>query len=333
LVCFCLFSCNQTPSEPKEIIRAIYHWKSTWQPDTKEKSFLQSQQVNKIYLRFFDVDLIGAIPAPKAVLQKRSSLKSYRVVPVVFITNRSLKDIEEEKTLDLAQNISNKIRNMALIDSIELKEIQLDCDWTVQTRKAYFQLIEAVKHNLKISVSVTIRLHQIKFSTTTGVPPADRGMLMCYNVGDVKNPKTCNSIFDRNIVGEYLEKVNQYPLELDLALPLFEWTVVFRNGKFLRILNQTGEKELLNRSCFSKGTHPSEFVAAKDTLDFGFSVHRGDEFHVEKSRIPDVMDVKNDLLTRIKNNRISLCYYHLDSLTLSAYDSDQLLSIYETHPN
>jgi len=38
-------------------------------------------------------------------------------------------------------------------------------------------------------------------------------------------------------VDKYMSKAPPYPLQLDVALPAFSWTTVFRNGIFFRVLN------------------------------------------------------------------------------------------------
>jgi hypothetical protein len=326
-------SCSKAPSEEKQITAAVYHWKTVFQPDSTDRSFLSENTVRKIYLRFFDVDLKGNQPVPVAALQKDGDLRGFDVVPVVFITNRTMAKIIEDSVPSLAKRIVRKIENMVRRDSVVIREIQLDCDWTVSTRKRYFSLIQSVRNEIRIPVSVTIRLHQVKFSETTGVPPADRGMLMCYNVGDIRKPETRNSIFEPGIIQQYLKNLNQYPLELDLALPMFQWTVVFRNGHFLRILNQIGEAEIKAAGCFSEGPNSNTFTAQEDTLLFGLSVHRGDEFHVETSQPEDVLDVRNEVLSQIRNRNISLTFYHLDSNVLSSFDPSIKNNLYDIRPH
>lgn len=326
-------SCSNAPSEEKQITAAVYHWKTVFRPDSTERSFLELNAVRKIYLRFFDVDLKGNQPVPVATMQKDGDLRGFDVVPVVFITNQTMSKITEDSVASLARRIVRKIQSMAVRDSMVIHEIQLDCDWTATTRKRYFSLIGTVKNEIKIPVSVTIRLHQVKFSKTTGVPPADRGMLMCYNVGDIRKPETRNSIFDPGIIHQYLKNLHQYPLDLDLALPMFQWTVVFRNGHFLRILNQIGEAEILSAGCFSEGPNSNTFTAQEDTLLFGLSVHRGDEFHVETNQPEEVMAVRNEVLSEIRNRKVSLSYYHLDSSVLSSFDPFRKINLYEIHPH
>ena len=36
---------------------AIYHWKTTFCPNTYERDFIKSHQIKRMYLKFFDVDI------------------------------------------------------------------------------------------------------------------------------------------------------------------------------------------------------------------------------------------------------------------------------------
>ena len=70
-------------------------------------------------------------------------------------------------------------------DIENVKEIQIDCDWTASTQEAYFEFLHYLKEKAKdkqIQLSATIRLHQLSMTP----PPVDRGILMMYNTGDVK---------------------------------------------------------------------------------------------------------------------------------------------------
>ncbi len=75
-------------------------------------------------------------------------------------------------------------------------------------------------------LSATIRLHQVKYFETTGVPPVKSGMLMFYNTGDLENPSEENSILNIETAELYLSGLEDYPMQLDIVLPLFSWAVV-----------------------------------------------------------------------------------------------------------
>ena len=147
-----------------------------------------------------------------------------------------------------SNNIYKKIvAKLNLFETHTTKEIQLDCDWTKTTREKYFNLIEQMKQLTeinKIEITTTIRLHQVKFFNKTGVPPIKRGMLMFYNMSDVSDNRTRNSIYDEGLAKKYLINFDKYPLDLDVVLPAFSWSCWFRNGKLKNLINNIKAKDL-----------------------------------------------------------------------------------------
>lgn len=124
-----------------------------------------------------------------------------KIVPVVFITNQTLENIDTTATKLLAFKISKRIQGIITTNQLPTpEEIQIDCDWTGGTREKYFLLLtELQKFPLFQNTiwSATIRLHQVKFMENTGIPPVDRGMLMFYNMGNIEDINTPDSIYDK----------------------------------------------------------------------------------------------------------------------------------------
>ena len=93
-------------------------------------------------------------------------------------------------------------------------------------------MLEAFKKEYRYQLSATIRLHQVKYREETGVPPVDYGVLMYYNMGHI-SAMGANSIYDRSTALRYLGKLREYPLPLDIALPMFAWGVHSADGQVL----------------------------------------------------------------------------------------------------
>ncbi|HXC06479.1 MAG TPA: hypothetical protein VNZ86_17095, partial [Bacteroidia bacterium] len=170
------------------------------------------------------------------------------LVPVVYITNEALIHLSDTAVPLLSERLLNRMKHIFLTTgALKLKEVQLDCDWTGETKDKYFSLIRALKekvHARGITLSTTIRLHQIKYFARTGVPPADRGMLMFYNMGKVDDIHTANSIYDASTASRYLVNFTTYPLPLDIALPCFSWAVVFRESHIAALLSNKAKTDL-----------------------------------------------------------------------------------------
>jgi len=250
---FLFFSCKK---KPPNITPAFYHWQTEFQLEASEKTYLQNFSIKKLYVKYFDVDWhASGQPLPQAeIIWKEPIPEDIELVPTVFITNRSLKKIPLEKIEELADSIFKKIMVLSAdkFFNRNISEIQIDCDWSGTTKEKYFRLLSFLrKKNAEIKLSATIRLHQIKFYQQTGVPPVDKGMLMFYNVGEVADITTKNSILDLDIAKQYLENFEKYPLHLDLALPIFSWGVLFRDGKMIKLISGLSAEELRDTSRFS----------------------------------------------------------------------------------
>jgi hypothetical protein len=216
---------------------------------------------------------------------------------------------------------SQKFNEHQVHDSIyaasiaQLREVQFDCDWTKSTREKYFAFLEESKKLFAQQlVTSTIRLYQYKYPQDAGVPPVSRGMLMCYNTGDVKDVKSVNSIFDKDEVMSYL-KTGKYPVPLDYALPTFNWALLYRNGELKSILSMSDLQEH-NRSL---ETVDETHLRVVDDFVYGYTsrnaiyVRKGDEIRLEKPNMEHVADVAQWLSTHKNNDEAVLTFYHLNN--------------------
>ena len=329
-----LTACEFSDRKPHELTPAFYYWQTTFQVSPTETHLLKQAGVNKLYIRFFDVDWDYQTrqPMPKAVLQFRMPTMVANVVPVVFITNRTLRLSNPTTVPTLAKKIAQKIRQMADMAGIRPVEIQLDCDWTGTTRERYFALLRTLKKEVDIPVSATIRLHQVKYVTQTGIPPVDRGMLMFYNMADWKQVDTRNSIYDLNVAQRYTSYLDKYPLPLDVVMPLFRWTVVYRNNRFLTLLNNVDRSQLVSKSFLQMQPDSNRFIANNDTTAFGFSIRQGDLFRAEACTADNLLKGKAEVFSKIQNEKSTFALYHLDTTVLNHYNYAFLKSLFQPTP-
>ena len=246
-----------------QVTPAFYHWQTHFELSPEEQSLLDSLQVEKLYVKFFDVDwdFQQQEALPLAQVRFRQDSIPYQIIPTVFITNRTLEHLSVEAPDTLAARIYKQIKKLS--NKVTLEEVQIDCDWTQSTKNKYFRLLKALRKQVPDSTQLqaTIRLHQVKYARQTGVPPVDRGMLMFYNVGDVEDWYTENSILDLETARQYLQNFQRYPLPLDMALPLFSWGVLFRQGKMINLISQLEPEELADTGRFEKiGAHRYEVI-------------------------------------------------------------------------
>ncbi len=282
----CCLSIPSCDNKQNKIHSSFYYWKTNYHVSTALASQLNEAGIRKIYLRFFDViwDDETQGPAPVALVGfANSPSDSFEYVPVAFVTNEVLELIPVEKINSLSENILLQIKRHAGNNGMSYTELQLDCDWTEGTKGKYLALVEQVKtalHAENKTLSVTIRLHQVKYASRTGVPDCDRGMLMFYNMGEIGD-KEKNSIFNEEDASKYTAFIKDYPLPLDVALPFFSWTIQERNGKPVDLISGTGEEEMLATGFVY--TSPAGLKAKKGFFINGHYIRENDVLRFENA--------------------------------------------------
>ena len=227
---------------PQPTVRSAYYWSTTWESDSAQADFLRRNDIKRIYLRYFDVVVDGSGKVmPNATVRFASAMPdSVEIVPTVFIVNNCLgRDVEKLDSLILRRVLQISETH----DVVGVKEIQIDCDWSGSTRDTYFAMLSrlsAAAHKKGLKVSATIRLHQL----ADKVPPVDRGVLMMYNTGDLKDPKS-NPILDMKDASPYLQHLEKYSLELATAYPVFAWRVLYRNNHLVGIMHSDDDLPVL----------------------------------------------------------------------------------------
>lgn len=317
---------------------AFYHWKAEMNISQSELKYLNDLSVEKLYLRFFDVkwDNEKQQPIPVSSLEwKFFDLgKSLEIIPVVFISNRSLEKLQNNLEIDsLAKNIANKLGDMILkLDKnrFTINELQLDCDWSSKTEKAYFRLIAQLRKNMPDlkKFSATIRLHQVKYFNNTGVPPVDEGVLMFYNMGDLTKENEKNSILNLEKAKAYLENFDVYPLKLNVALPLFSWGVQQREGRTVQLINDLSEADLKNNVNFNQ-IEAGIFKVNTSAYLKGIYVYKNDKIRLENIEVKDLKESVKILQKAFGNKPFDIIYYHLDDYIVQGYDQATIKSISE----
>jgi len=314
----------------------IYFWKTVFQLDDAEKVFLERHHVQRLYVRFFDVDYestpitssedVVPVATTKFLSEKPDGVE---LIPTVFITVRGLEHAanKEGGISDLAGKIVTRVLNMSDYNDLgPVREIQFDCDWTGGSREHYYDLCREAKKVLAEKgvpcLSSTIRLHQLGGK----MPPADRGVLMLYNTGMIRNASTRNSIIDFQDILAYIDHDYRYKgkdFPMDMAFPTFSWGILFRDGKYLGILHRS---DYSDESLYTDNGDGS-FLVAKDHVEEGHQLRKGDRIRPESSEYETVRSVAR-LARGCFGSDSGVVLYHLDSSILSNYTDDEIESIY-----
>lgn len=324
-LCFILLLSCADSSYNKKI--SFYHWKSNADFDDSFGEALKASNSEKIYLRYFDVDKIepgrwgddGIYPT-YVIKRVAEAFKNYEIVPVVFITNQVLmtEDLDTEHLSNRIAELINEISTAHF--GKEIHAVQIDCDWTQATRGTFFSLLESLKK--QFDINVTIRLHQIKFKEATGIPPVERGTLMLYNVGELEN-EAQNSILEIDIVKQYINSTTDYPLVLDIALPLFSQTVIKSNDDEIRLINQSVRDRINNDSHFIQ-IDDNNYRVVADTLFSGFYLSKGYHIKIDEINESEILGAYKV----VKDSRIvmdEIIFYHLDEQILTRMDLNKII--------
>ncbi len=320
-----IFGGCKSENTPKDLGRAVYFWKTTFELSQKETAFLEKNKVAKIYLRFFDVDMLHNEAIPKGIVNIKSKVNQ-EIVPTVFITNRVFERLSLDQIEDLSIKVLGQINKLLK----NHKEIQLDCDWTLSTKNKYFFFLEKLKEKSPKTMrfSSTIRLHQIKFYQKTGIPPVDEGILMLYNTGDWRKLKEENSIFDPQTTMNYLDNLSDYPLHLNFAFPIFHQVMAYRNGIFYTFIKNCSLDEILANRAFGKTEVKNQFLCKQDVQFKNISFRKNDILKFETSDFEKVNKTKNRILQKIKASKTTIILYHLDEKNLSNYNQRQISELF-----
>lgn len=349
IIPFC-FSCSHPRS--KKITRAYYFWRMN-EPTSEERKFLKDHRIEKLYVHLLDVDWSptqGAIPVTENELQlTHDAMQWYdsfpkQLVPVVFITNKTFELIDSADIPLLAKRLVR--RCLPAYDSMDIsyqerhliksnggtippKEIQFDCDWTIKTKNKYFYFLTEVKKLLPDSVllSATVRLHQYKYPSKTGVPPVDRGMLMVYNISDPKQYAQPNSIFDEKKGAAYFNTNKKYPLPLDIVLPAWSWCIVYRDQQFYQVENELTENDLKAAS-FLKAAGNHRYTVTQDTVYHDLFLRIGDEIKAEGVDATQLKAVTQLSRKAINSDTFTVSLFELSQQEFQQYNHEAFDEVY-----
>jgi len=354
LLVSCCLSCKRPPAEHSFYYwkTSIYDVEDHPEMSAGEKG---QYNLHHIYLHYFDVDWSEnrAMPVPTGEFYSTynvSVITDHKFTPVVYITNRTFERLNAQDSSCewLAKKVSEKVKSLTFnmlrqeiasqvlykehisYDSSEaviqsrlgdryasIGEIQIDCDWTAGTRDKYFRFLKAMKRlNSGKDLSATIRLYPYKYPDKTGIPPVDRGMLMCYNLGNIRDVNTGNSVFDIATLKQYLD-AKPYPLQLDIAFPIFGWYAWFRGKDFKGIIYD--DPALVEDSASFIQQEKQRFLVRTDTV-LGDNYFRSGDIlrreYPDSTQLSAAITLVKDKIPDYKR----IAFYHWNQSSINRYE-------------
>lgn len=304
------------------VIPSAFRWRNAYWMEGNEEQAILRNGIQRVYMKLLDIDWNPAHGAhPVSSVRVPYQWRGYQnsgewtdkveLVPCIYITNNTFLKISDAEVAPLAANILRKLRMEC---PAVIHGVMLDCDWSEKTRKKFFQLTRIMNDSLAVPLTATIRLHQYAQPGRTGVPPADRGMLMPYNVGTINAPGSVNSIFDRTVAEPYFTSHKPYPLPLDIGLPAFSWGVQFRKGTFVGILQQEQVYQAMNEGLLSGETHGILRVVSENNKVMP-ELHLGDEIRTERIMPELVAQVAGLARTAVNSDTLAVAYFEAGATT------------------
>ena len=301
----CLIACNKKQAIPE----AMYFWKTNLSFTESDKAFLKEHAVKKIYVRYCDVGLRDEQAVPIAPIEIDTlSTRGLSIVPVIYIKNEVFDDIATAQyapqrfwgTETLSENVAKYIEQINNYYHLTVNEVQFDCDWTLNTKEYYFNFLKLFKEkNPEFLLSATIRLHQVKYKDDTGVPPVDYGVLMYYNMDKI-TATGANSIYNRATAKRYIGSLKSYPLQLNIALPMFSWGVHSVRGEVVNLVSGLTSAEIKTLKDVVATDIPNVYEVKTQTYYKGRLWQAGDRIKIEEVTDAERQEMQEDLLKNMK---------------------------------
>ncbi len=307
----CLLGISGCEDKPHRY--SFYYWRTELNLNRAEQEALSQQTADKLYVRYFDIDRKKGQFTPLGIIFKKDNTVDFdkEIVPVIFITNQTFLYITDEEISELAHKVTDLItKKTRQLGFKESNEIQIDCDWTKNTKVNYFKFLKKLQKVSGKKISITLRLHQVKFKNKAGIPPVDNVFLMCYSTSSPLENSNKNSILDVNTLKNYLKNIDDYPIKnITVALPIYSWGIITNHFGKHKLINALNKKDLENPNF--KKIAENKAIIQKSGFYFGFFLNKGFEIKVEEISQQQLQQVIDFL--EFKINDFDIIYYHLDS--------------------
>ncbi len=208
-----------------------------------------------------------------------------------------------------------------------IQDILIDCDWSEKSKDNYFYLLKQIKNKFPdYKIEATIRLWQYKYFEKSGIPPVDSGLLMCYNMTNPESRTTENSIGTNDDLEKYIVH-DKYKLKLNIALPLYSWSLVFRGNKFKGILSN--EIDFTKDETVFKKTGENKFLLQDDIRIGNMYLRNGDEIRIEKISNSEIEDMISTLTDKIKIDKTTrVTFFSFDKKYIHDYGTQNISNFF-----
>jgi hypothetical protein len=146
-------------------------------------------------------------------------------------------------------------------------------------------------------------------------------------MGNLKNPATINSIIESAELKKYITNLEEYPLALDIALPIFDWKVLYRNNVYTGLFRDLPDT-LLQQPGIARQAG-NTYTLLRDTVLNGYTIKMGDMIRKEDANFEEVIQSIQLLRPKLVTDNFTVVLFHLDSLTLHKYSTHELEEMFD----
>lgn len=342
-----LLNCSCKKTEHHQVIRSFCYWKTNFNINNYEDNpLIDSLKTTHMYVRFFDIGwnplLHEALPI-ETINELEIGERSIQITPSIYITNEVIQQLNNEQLDTLCSRIIKRIEQIKTeklnyylnrnnphnkLPQVLINDLLIDCDWTEKTRDKYFYLLKALKKS-DYKISATIRLWQYKYMSKAGIPPVDRGLLMCYNMEDIKNYNAKNTIGSYQTLKSYLTH-DEYQLKLDIALPIYSWTLLYTNKEFNDVCKEI-DRNIISDTLNFKQLSENKYQAIQDLEYYYCNIRNGDIIKIDLVNDKEMKDMIELIKDKIKiDNLTRVTFFSYDKSNINNYGIKNINRYYES---
>ncbi len=314
LVALMSIVCCADDTERADIkLEGLHCWNTSW--DDSLMNLKSIQEFETYYVHVFDVDKEKNIsePIPSFILDTIITKPDKNYIPIAYLTTEAFEwYIENGKIEILADRINGLLVLLSQKFNYSFSKFILDYDWRRSDQEYYFNLVNFLRDKLKernVTLSVSLRLHQLRLSEEMKAPPVEEVYLMCYNMGNFRAASTKNSIYDPKDFEIYAKNIGSYPAKIEYILPVYDHVILFRQGKFEGLMMQISNSDLEHETDLFLRQADNFYKVKTDVKFKDYSLHKGDEIKYETV---DDKDIKH--MIKVINEEEE------DSIFLSIFD-------------
>jgi len=317
---FLIFSCNNKSEKSLLIVKHPFLLSET------EKHFLNTNDINKLFVRFFNIDRNEKnelIIKHKIVFSEKPT-RQYRIVPIVELTDRALSLQSEIEIERLSNYICNNLLSISTQANLnEIIEVAFVCQISnLNLQKNLYSLIKFLNKNDFFSdkiISLVFKISHINSLDQNVVRVADRLIIDFGNTGNTSDYNTINSLFDWNSIEPLMSYLIKLKKQLGIMLTVQSRTLVFRKNKYYCLINNTCEKNFKDKVTYEK-VQLFYYKVLKKTYFSGVNLEQGD---ILKTESPNLEDYKK-IARYLNKQKIDIIIYPINDYVIKLLEDNDI---------